>query len=124
MLQQGVLEVTRESTVTVLTFAPRFSSIDEQMVQELHTPLVRACNEADPPIVVIDLSNTEFVGSSFIELLLLVWNRLESKAGGRLAFCNLTELCQEVFEVTHLTRLWEFYNTRAEAVAALSNSTV
>mgnify|MGYP002641430247 CR=1 FL=1 len=123
MLQQGVLDVTQESSVTVLTVAPRFNYIDELMVQELHIPLVRACDEADPPIVVVDLSNAEFVGSSFIELLLPVWNRMEGKAGGRLAFCNLTEMCQEVFEVTHLTRLWEFYNTRAEAVAAMGNST-
>jgi anti-anti-sigma factor len=121
MLQQGVLNVTQESSVTVLSVGPRFTNIDDLMVQELHTPLVRACNEADPPLVVIDLANTEFVGSSFIELLLPVWNRLESKEGGRLAFCNLSDMCQEVFEVTHLTRLWEFYNTRAEAVAALSN---
>lgn len=123
MLQQGVLDVTHESSVTVLTVGPRSCSIDELMVQDLHTPLVRACNEADPPCVVIDLGNVEFIGSSFIELLLPVWNRLEAKPGGRLAFCNLTDMCQEVFEVTHLTRLWEFYSTRADAIAALSNAT-
>jgi anti-anti-sigma factor len=123
MSQQGVLDVTQESSVTVLTAGPRQCNIDDLMVQELHTPLVRACNEADPPRVVIDLGNAEFVGSSFIELLLPVWGRLEGKPGGRLAFCNLSELCQEVFDVTNLTRLWEFYNTRADAIAAMGNAT-
>lgn len=119
MSQQSILAVTQESSVTVLAVGLRHPNIDELLVQKLHTPLVRACNDANPPSVVIDLAHAEFIGSSFIELLLPVWTRLETK-GGRLAFCNLTELCQEVFEVTNLTRLWEFYNTRAEAVAAMS----
>ena len=71
------------------------------------------------PKVVIDLSYTKFFGSSFIEVLFRVWNRVNG-AGGKFALAGLTSYCREVLEITHLDKLWPMLPNADEAVSAVS----
>lgn len=113
-------EVTQHDGVTVIALGPDFENLDEWDLDEVRTLLLDEASKASPPVVVLDLSHTKFFGSSFIEILFRVWNRLKSTEGGRFAISGLTPYCAEVLEVTHLNQLWDVYPTKEDAVADLA----
>src|SRR5262245_11947499 len=110
-------EVTVEQRVTVIGLGPGYESIDEQVLDGgLRDALLAAAEEADPPLVVLDLSHTTFFGSSFIEIVFRMWNRLQAQPGGNFGLCGVTSYCQEVLRIAHLDTLWRVYSDRAAAV--------
>lgn len=113
-------EITKQKRVTVIALGPEYDSLDEHGLDDLKDVMLDVSQTADPPLVVLDLSHTKFFGSAFIEILFRTWNRLNARDGGRFAISGLTEYCREVIEVTHLNRLWEFFDTCDEAVTALA----
>jgi len=112
-------QIEKENGVTVVTLGPGCENIDEMALDKLREPLLEAVMTAEPPLVVLDLTGTNFFGSSFIEVLFRMWNRLNSRSG-KFSLCGLTSYCAEIVEITHLDRLWPVCKTRAEAVAMLS----
>lgn len=117
-------DVVVDRKVTVIGLGPAYKSIDEKVLESgLRMLLLSAVDRADPPLIVLDLSQTTFFGSSFIELLFRLWNRVQSKPSGGFAICGVTPYCQEVLTVAHLDTLWRLYPTRNEAVEALLNGT-
>jgi len=114
--------VTKVDSVTIITLGSRFENIDEIIIDELRDFVLEASAAADPPKVLIDLSQTTFFGSSFIELLFRVWNRMNSLEGGRFVISGLTTYCQEVLEVTHLDQLWNIFPTKEEALASFKSA--
>lgn len=111
-------EIHKCRSVTVITFGPQFETLDEFTLDQVRDFVLEAAKLADPPRVVIDLTYTKFFGSSFIEVLFRVWNRVNG-AGGKFALAGLTSYCREVLEVTHLDKLWPLLPNEAEAVAAI-----
>ncbi len=112
-------EVRKRGDVTVISFGPQFESLDEFTLDQIRDFVLEAAKAADPPKVVIDLSYTKFFGSSFIEVLFRVWNRVNG-AGGKFALAGLTSYCREVLEITHLDKLWPMLPNADEAVSAVS----
>jgi len=112
-------QVTQEDGVTVIALGREFKSIDEMVMDDLREYLLEVSVAADPPRILIDLSQTEFFGSSFIELLFRIWNRMNSQKGGKFGVCGMTPYCREVLEITHLDQLWGIYANRDQALADL-----
>ena len=114
-------EVVVDRQVTVIGLGPGYGSVDEKVLDAgLRAALLDTAESANPPLVVLDLSHTNFFGSSFIEILFRIWNRLQAKPGGTFAICGVTSYCLEVLKVTHLDSLWKLYPTRDEAVRSIS----
>lgn len=114
-------EVTKQDGVTVIALGPEYENLDEQGLDELRSLLLDVSKEADPPRIVLDLSHTKFFGSSFIEIMFRIWNRMKSKEAGKFAISGLTPYCREILEVTHLNELWEIFETSEEAIRALAS---
>lgn len=112
-------QVIQEDGVTVIALGPEYENLDDAVLEDLRKFILEAVANADPPVVVLDLSHTRFFGSAFIEVLFRAWNRIQKQGGGEFSLCGLTPYCAEVIDVTHLNRLWDIYTTRDEAVAAL-----
>jgi anti-sigma B factor antagonist len=114
-------EVVVAGPVTVIGLGPAYQIIDEHVLDGgLGESMIEAADEADPPLVVLDLSHTQFFGSSFIEVLFRLWTRLQSRSGGSFAICGLTPHCLDVLKITHLDTLWRVFPNRDEAVRSLS----
>lgn len=111
--------IHKHGDVTVISFGPQFETLDEFTLDQIRDFVLDAAKSANPPKVVIDLSYTKFFGSSFIEVLFRVWNRVNA-AGGKFALAGLTSYCREVLEVTHLDKLWPLMPNEEEAVSAVS----
>lgn len=119
MVSPKTPEVHKSGIVTVISFGPQFETLDEFTLDQIRDFVLETAKAADPPRIVIDLRYTKFFGSSFIEVLFRVWNRVNG-VGGKFALAGLTSYCREVLEVTHLDKLWPMLPTEAEAVAAIS----
>jgi len=112
-------DIFREAGVTIIHLGPSYNSLDDEAMMEFGGALLAEATHADPPRLVVDLSQTEYIGSSFLELLVRAWKRIKARDGA-LALCEARPFCLEVLEHTRLNRLWPAYSTREEAVAALS----
>jgi anti-anti-sigma factor len=112
-------EIITESGVTVVALGAEYENLDEHTLDSIRDALLDVSRTADPPCVLLDLSHTKFFGSSFIEVLFRLWNRLQGREGGRFAISGLTPYCSEVLTITHLDTLWPTFGTRAEAVQSL-----
>ena len=114
-------EVVVDGSVTVIALGPAYKVVDEHVLDTgLGESLIELADDAEPPLVVLDLSNTQFFGSSFIEVLFRLWTRLQARGGGRFAICGLTPHCLDVLKITHLDTLWRLTATREEAVRAIA----
>jgi anti-sigma B factor antagonist len=114
--------VTFEEGVTVITLGPEYETLEETELETLKGALLEAAEQANPPVVVFDLSQLRFFGSALIEALFRAWNHLKARPGGRLALCGLTSYCREVVEITHLDQLWSIFETRADAIHSLKQA--
>lgn len=116
----GPLSVVKEGDVTVVVFGPEQRHLDEVGLEKISRQLVEVAQSASPPLLVLDMSPTEFFGSSFIEALFRVWKKLNTQPGAKFAISGLQPYCREVLEVTHLDRLWPLPATRADAISTFT----
>ena len=71
---------------------------------------------ADPQRAwVIDLSQTSYLGSAVLGLLVNIWQRLRS-AGGKMVLCGLSPALTKLFQATSLVRLFTIVRTREDAI--------
>ena len=74
----------------------------------------------DIPMVVVDLADVSYFGSVFLAFLLRCHKHLKSR-GGELVVCGASEPAAELLRVTALDTIWAIYDTKEEAVDALSS---
>ena len=116
-----MLEVSRQHDVLVMTFGTSYDSLDVDSLDELGGLLLTEAATVEPPRIVLDMSRTIFIGSTFIEILVRAWKRLTER-GGTMVLCGVQPFCAEVIRVTRLDTLWETYSSLEEAVAAAAAS--
>jgi anti-sigma B factor antagonist len=112
--------ITRQRGVTIIEAGPSYDSLDEEGLAEFGGALLDEAAHAEPPRLILDLTQTRRIGSRFIELLVRAWKRVKQR-GGQMVLCGLHPYCIEVLQVTHLDTLWPTYPTQDEAAAALAD---
>jgi anti-sigma B factor antagonist len=112
-------DVAHEAGITIAIFRQSFSQLDEMTIEVVNRKLGELVSSLQPPILILDMSEVDFFGSSFIESVFRAWKRLQSRPGAKFALCHLKPYCREVLEVTHLNQLWLICDTREEAIAHL-----
>lgn len=120
MESSGALTELREGKVTIVVFGPELKQLDESNVGDVSRKLVDIAENVPHPCLVLDMSSTEFFGSSFIEGLFRAWKKLNTKPNAKFGIAGLQPYCREVLEVTHLDKLWNLFDTRAAAVTAFT----
>ena len=58
--------VTCEEGVTVITLGPEYETLEETELETLKGALLEVAEQANPPVVVFDLSQLRFFGSALI----------------------------------------------------------
>lgn len=111
----------RHGNVTCVVLGREFESVDEFLLDQIRDDILEKAYSADPPHVLIDLSEVKFFGSSFIEVLFRIWNKVDKGEDGKFGISGLTKYCIEVLEVTQLDKLWDLYPTLDDAVAKMNS---
>lgn len=113
-----MVNILRQKDITVLDFGPEYVNLDEASLGNVVQQIVEVAKHTSPPLVVIDLSNTESIGSFFIQFLIRVW-KLIKKRGGKLVIAGLSDECLNVLKRSKIESLWQRYPTREAATEAL-----
>lgn len=114
-------DIVIQDGVTVISLGSDYESLEESQLDQLRDLLLTVAQDAEPPWVVLDLSHTRFFGSSFIEVMFRLANRIEARKG-RFAISGLTSYCAEILKITHLDQLWRTYPDRETAIVALAKA--
>src|SRR3954452_21769584 len=72
--------------------------------------------------VVVDFTNTTFIYSTTLGLLVCVVKRLRTNEGQLSLVCSDRNITK-IFEITGLDRVFTIYSTRGDAVSAISGQT-
>lgn len=114
------LEITTQDDVLVVSF--RQTSIQGiAHVEIVAETLRRMVADQQPRKLVIDFSQVRFFSSQVLGLLVDVWRRVR-EFGGRLIISGIDPQLTRVFRITHLDRLFTFYDNTESAVAAMKTS--
>jgi anti-anti-sigma factor len=98
-----------------------YDNLDDRALMDAEQQLLGCCDESETKAVVVDLSATEFFGTSFLEVLFKAWSRMK-KRGIRMVLAGLKGHPLEVVQVTRLDGLWELYDSVDSAVQALGGA--
>lgn len=88
-------------------------------IEKAGNDLTARIGELDRAIVLMDLTQLEFMGSSTIALVVKVWKVIEARKGGMVVVSS-NEMTKEVLDISGLSKLWTIVETREEAREILS----
>ena len=111
-----MIPVNTQQGVTIIELGSAYESLDDNALEEVGGLILTKATAVEPPWMVLDLSGTRYIGSTFIELMVRAWKRLRQR-GGNMVLCGVQPFCAEVLQTTRLDTLWEVTATREEAVA-------
>jgi anti-anti-sigma factor len=103
----------------VVHLGSKYDSLDEALLQEIQRFLLSCADSQETRNMVVDLCNTDYFGSGFIEVLFRAYNRIKRK-GGKFALSGLKPNPKKVIQVSRLDRIWQLYATADEAVRGLA----
>lgn len=120
MPDENQINISVDRGVSVVHLGADLDSIYESELTKLQ--LVRKlADTASPPVMLIDLSNVKYFGSSFIGLLMATANRLKERGDGRLGLCGLAPFARIAFESTKVDSIFALFNSRDEGLTALAS---
>ncbi|MDD5495770.1 MAG: STAS domain-containing protein [Candidatus Omnitrophica bacterium] len=70
--------------------------------------------------ILCDFSQTEYISSIGLSVLLSVAKRLQ-KVGGELVLCSLKSFVLQVFEMTSFTKIFKIYKSQEEALKSITS---
>ena len=111
--------VLEQDGVTIIELDERYDSLDDDSIDRLCSTLLELASSTLAPAILLDLSNTQFIGSRFIGLLVRTWKRVQDHQG-RMGLCHVPPFCREALITTRLyDTLWAVYETREQGIAAM-----
>jgi anti-anti-sigma factor len=111
--------IDKQGALTVVHFGAEYRSSHVGLLQQLRKHLEQLADDIDPPVLMLDLGNTDYSGAGFIGVLLHCYARIKRR-DGQFAVCRLQSHLVEQIEVTNLHRLWPIYATRIQGIGALT----
>jgi len=112
-----MINVISQHEITIVELGPSYESLDEDTLEEIGGLLLTKSATVGPPVMVLDFSLTDYIGSTFIEVLVRAWKRLKER-GGTMVLCGVRPFCAEVLRTTRLDEVWRVYPGREQAVEA------
>ena len=113
------LTISKQHDVTVVAFGSDYKHIGEDRIPDVESVVFEVAETADPPLVVVDLSQTSLFSSAFLASLIRIWCRLHSRDGGTFAVSGLAPRCERMVQVACLDQFFGTFESKDEAVGAL-----
>jgi anti-sigma B factor antagonist len=112
------LEISTEQPEPTVAVVGLKGEVDLYTCPDLKEELLRVIREG-ATLVVVDLTETTFIDSTGLGVLIRGVERLNTE-GGRLVVVCVDPNMVKVFEVTGLNRVFAIYSTRDEALAQVA----
>jgi anti-anti-sigma factor len=113
------IQIERHGDIAIITPSPEVEKMPENLMEQA-AQMVLAPLRADPPAgLIFDLSKVDYVGSVFLSFLLRCHKRVKEH-GSDVVVAGASSKARELLHMTALDTLWALYDTRSEALDALS----
>ena len=114
--EQPKFTVRKAGQTTVVDLVgPRIT--DQAYINALGDELIDILGKAQPPDLLIDMNDVEFLSSAVLGKLIRMLKRTR-ESHGRLRLCSIRPSIFEVFEITQLHKVFEIYPDSGEALKA------
>jgi anti-anti-sigma factor len=113
--------IERHGEIAVVIPSPKVEEMHETLIEQAAKMVVNSLREDPPAGIVIDLSQVNYVGSVFVSFLLRC-HMLSKKQGSEIVLAGASEPARELLHLLDLETLWALYDSRKEAIEALSGS--
>ena len=117
--QNQSFQIERHGDIAIITPSPEVEKMQENLMEQAAL-IVLAPLRSDPPAgLIFDLSRVDYVGSVFLSFLLRCHKRVKEH-GSEVVVAGASPRARELLHMTALDTLWALYDSRAEALAALT----
>lgn len=118
----STMKIEPHGDVLVVTASQNLREFDSRFIDEEGTSLLGMLDDPRYRHVVMDLSGTDYYGSSALNLFLKIDRKVHQKEG-QMILVGLSPHEFEVLNVTGLGRRWTHCKTRDEAFSRLGKAT-
>jgi anti-anti-sigma factor len=105
--------------VLVISVKGNVESVAWDLLEQAAEVILAPIADRAAPVVVFDLTDVNFMGSAFLQLLLRCHTIVKTR-GGELVLCGVNEHARELLSITALDTLWAIYDTRDHALEAVA----
>jgi anti-sigma B factor antagonist len=113
------ISIERHGDIAVITPSPDVEKMPENLMEQAARMVLAPLKDNPPAGLVFDLSRVDYVGSVFLSFLLRCHKRVKEH-GSEVVVAGASHRARELLHMTALDTLWALYDTRAEALAALT----
>jgi anti-sigma B factor antagonist len=117
--KSGVIQIRRQGELAIIEPTNEVESMEWELIEQAAEIVLQPLKREPPAGVIVDLSQVSYFGSVFLSLLLRC-HKLVKQQGGEMVLCGVSPRARELLEVTALDTIWAIYDTREEAISALS----
>lgn len=103
---------------STLQINPSLGEVNWGDVERVGTEVLKKVDELPNPTVVVDLSHLDYMGSVQVALLVRLWKSIKNRKG-RMVVQVHSPMVQDVLKTAGLDKLWDFAETRPEALKVL-----
>jgi anti-sigma B factor antagonist len=114
-------QIKRHGDVAVIIPSPEVESLSEGTINTAARMVLAPLREDPPTHLIIDLEGVRYFGSAFLRFLLQCHTPVK-QSGGELVLAGVNDRIRELLRTTALDTIWALYESRSEALAALSGS--
>jgi anti-anti-sigma factor len=118
-MEKNVIDLEWHGGALVVVATGGVESLRWDIVEQAAEIVLEPIREQKAPLVVFDLSQVSYFGSVFMALLVRC-HKLVKMSGGVMVLCGVNRLARELLHTTALDTLWAIYDTRQEALEAVS----
>ena len=111
--------IERHGEIAVVTPSAKVEEMHETMIEQAARLVVQSLRQDPPAGIVVDLSQVNYFGSVFVSFLLRC-HALAKRHGSEIVLAGASEPARELLKLLDLETLWAIYDSRHEAVEALS----
>lgn len=121
MSNEQSFRIERHGEIAVVIPSPKVEEMHEALIDQAARLVVTSLREDPPAGIVIDLTQVNYFGSVFVSFLLRC-HLVAKKLGSEIVIAGASEPARELLHLLELETLWAIYDTRNEAIEALSGS--
>jgi anti-anti-sigma factor len=115
----GTIHIQRNGDIAIITPATEVETMQWELIEQAAEIVLSPLKKEPASGVIVDLSKVAFFGSVFLSLLLRC-HKLVKQQGGEMVLCGASERARELLRLTALDTIWAIYDTREQAIDALS----
>jgi len=108
------MEIIKDGEITIVLFESRFDTFTSKDIEVKLIELV----DGGARKLLCDFSNTEYISSSGLRVMLVISKKLQ-QGGGKIALACLKPFVLDVFKMSGFTQIFDIHEAKEQAVASL-----